>query len=340
MNSKKGFTLIELIGVVTLLALIALVVYPAINSVIKNSKEKAYKDQIELLIKAAKEWGIDNAEDLPEEGGTMSLSISSLLQGGYITNDDVIDPRQSGNTLSGTIIIRYDKNQYVYEYSSETFKSGIAGWLRENKSTQLKSNAFNGLNPDNYIYFNGEKWRILKINSDDSVKIIKNDILTSRAWDEYGGGYWSNSSLKKYLNNNYYNSLKDSMYLTSGTWCTGTIGDNICETNEKAYVGLISANEYMEASGDSSCSNSNRAACSSANYLNMNSNTYYTITRGGDEGYEKVYLINNGVLTNDNSSFPNATKTSLGIRPVVNLKPSVKIVGGSGSANDPFSISI
>jgi len=80
MNNKKGFTLIELIGVVTLLALIALVVYPAINSVIKNSKEKAYKDQIELLIKAAKEWGIDHAEDLPEEGGTMSLSISSSLR--------------------------------------------------------------------------------------------------------------------------------------------------------------------------------------------------------------------------------------------------------------------
>ncbi len=340
MNNKKGFTLIELIGVVTLLALIALVVYPAINSVIKNSKEKAYKDQIELLIKAAKEWGIDHAEDLPEEGGTMSLSISSLLQGGYITNDNVIDPRQSGNNLSGTIIIRYDKNQYVYEYSSETFKTGIAGWIRENKGTQLRSNAFNGLNPDNYIYFNGEIWRIIKINSDDSVKIIKKDILTSRAWDDYGGGYWANSSLKKYLNNNYYNNLKDSMYLTNGTWCTGTLG-NECETNEKAYVGLITANEYIEASGnDSNCSSSNYAACSQSNYLSMPSSTYYTITRGGNEGYEKVYLINNGVLTNDNSSFPNATKTSLGIRPVVNLKPAVKIVGGSGSENDPFSISI
>jgi len=130
------------------------------------------------------------------------------------------------------------------------------------------------------------------------------------------------------------------MYLTNGTWCTGTLG-NECETNEKAYVGLITANEYIEASGnDSNCSSSNYAACSQSNYLSMPSSTYYTITRGGNEGYEKVYLINNGVLTNDNSSFPNATKTSLGIRPVVNLKPAVKIVGGSGSENDPFSISI
>ena len=40
----KGFTLVELIAVVAILGLIALVVYPAIASVIRNSRESAYND--------------------------------------------------------------------------------------------------------------------------------------------------------------------------------------------------------------------------------------------------------------------------------------------------------
>ena len=58
---NKAFTLIELIAVVAILALIALVVYPAINSVIKNAREQTYQDQVDVIIKAAKKWSIDNA---------------------------------------------------------------------------------------------------------------------------------------------------------------------------------------------------------------------------------------------------------------------------------------
>lgn len=340
MKNKKGFTLIELIGVVTVLALIALIVYPTINTVIKNSKEKAYKDQVELVIKAAKQWGMDHSEELPDAGGTMTLSIATLLQNGYITNDDVIDPRETGRSLSGSIIIRYASNQYIYEYSTETFKTAIATWLKENKASQLTDGVYKGTNPDNYVNFNGEKWRIVKINSDDTVRIIRNETLTSNAWDSAGTGSWTDSSLKRYLNVTYYNSLKDSVYLSNGTWCIGTIGDNYCETSENAYVGLISANEYVEASANSSCTLSSVSTCGTNNYLKLTNINYYTITRGGAEGFDHVYMINNGTLTNSYTSLPDMTKTKLAIRPVVNLKSTVKIVGGNGNSSDPFALSI
>ena len=41
--NKKGFTLIELIGVITLLAVVALISVPIINNTITKTKLKGYK---------------------------------------------------------------------------------------------------------------------------------------------------------------------------------------------------------------------------------------------------------------------------------------------------------
>ena len=62
---KNAFTLIELIAVIVILSLIALIVFPAVNSVIKNSKEKSFEQQKNAIIKAAKECSYENTELLP-----------------------------------------------------------------------------------------------------------------------------------------------------------------------------------------------------------------------------------------------------------------------------------
>ena len=43
---------------------------------------------------------------------------------------------------------------------------------------------YRGQNPDNYITFNGETWRIIAKETDGTYKIIKNDVLAKRAFDE------------------------------------------------------------------------------------------------------------------------------------------------------------
>lgn len=335
MKNKKGFTLVELIGVITLLALIALVVYPAITTVIKNTKEKAYKDQIEVLIKAAKQWGVENADELPDgEGGMYSLSISTLLSEGYLTNDDVIDPRNTETTLTGTIIIKNASNQYNYMYAEETFQTSIALWLEEN--VVLKNgDTYSGANPNNYVMFNNELWRIVKINSNGTVKIVRNDTLPARSWDTNGTGIWDDSTLKKYLNETYYNTIKQVMFLAEEQWCTGTLGNNICETKSSFKIGLITANDYVDASGSASCTVSAPSTCSTSNYLKL-TGSYYTLTRGSDSSYNKIYRIENGTLVSGGLD----SSSELLIRPVVNLNSNVKITGGSGTIEEPYKISL
>ena len=61
---KKGFTLVELLAVITLLGLIALITIPAITNTMSKQKEKLYYDQLNQLILAAQNWGTDNIETL------------------------------------------------------------------------------------------------------------------------------------------------------------------------------------------------------------------------------------------------------------------------------------
>ena len=42
---------------------------------------------------------------------------------------------------------------------------------------------YRGQNPDNYITFNGETWRIIAKEVDETYKIIKNDVLATRVFD-------------------------------------------------------------------------------------------------------------------------------------------------------------
>lgn len=127
---KKGFTLIEILGVVIILGIIAAIIYPTVNNVINDSKEKAYEDQKLQIVKAAKSYIVDNIDELPEvtcSGTTPTLAtgdsypeitVSELISAGYIEVDEVQDPRKTGDTMDGTVSVSYScaYNQYEYTY--------------------------------------------------------------------------------------------------------------------------------------------------------------------------------------------------------------------------------
>lgn len=135
---KNAFTLIELIAVIVILSLIALVVFPAVNSVIKNSKEKSFEQQKNAIIKAAKECSYENTIILPntvdKEYNQVPLECltkgctykGKSIEGGYLEYDEngdentslIIDPRNTSKYLNGKIKITYEKSkqQYIYEY--------------------------------------------------------------------------------------------------------------------------------------------------------------------------------------------------------------------------------
>ena len=59
---NKGFTLVELLGVIVLLGILGVVIIPKVGDSITNSKETAYITQEEQIKKAANDFLVDNTD--------------------------------------------------------------------------------------------------------------------------------------------------------------------------------------------------------------------------------------------------------------------------------------
>ena len=115
---KKGFTLIELLGVIILLGVLALIVYPVVDSSIKQSRQRAYDRTIDGILAAARTYGTNNKLGYDSKANTIELGV--LKESGYLENKDILDPRNN-QTLNGCVIYRwnYDDNQYEYSYDEQ-----------------------------------------------------------------------------------------------------------------------------------------------------------------------------------------------------------------------------
>ena len=60
---------------------------------------------------------------------------------------------------------------------------------------------YKGANPNNYVTFNNEKagWRIIFINSDGTIKIMRDASIGNMAWDSSNSSNWNRPASLNYL---------------------------------------------------------------------------------------------------------------------------------------------
>lgn len=118
---RKGFTLVEILAVITLIGVLALIAIPTVDAIIKSSKERAYADQKKVIISAARDWAAANIMTLPEvEGESTYITLGDLKLGGYI-EVEVINPINELCISNDTeIVITRKNNNYTYEFVDET----------------------------------------------------------------------------------------------------------------------------------------------------------------------------------------------------------------------------
>ncbi len=132
-------------------------------------------------------------------------------------------------------------------YTDSTSKVNLASYIMglsgktqgTGKVVNENGYRYEGKNPNNYIWFNNEYWRIIGVFDSAShgvsgknlVKIIRADVLDGLVWDKSDTNNWNTSSLKSLLNGAYYKA-EDG---TSSGYCYGynTIATANCDYTKK-----------------------------------------------------------------------------------------------------------
>lgn len=133
---EKGFSLIELMVVIGILAIIALVSTPVVNNVIRDSKIKAYDQQEKAIVDATKTYMANDSSQLPKNTNeSVCISVKDLQEAGLISNKNasekdgsyktgIVNPaknidntkKEKDEEFNGAVKVTYDGSKYTYTY--------------------------------------------------------------------------------------------------------------------------------------------------------------------------------------------------------------------------------
>jgi hypothetical protein len=286
-----------------------------------------------------------------DENATTSLDKKEFdTQYSVASSELVVKP-----SLAENLIVSYNDTQDVIDYSKVANNEGL---FKLNNIYYYRGNVSN-----NYVSFAGLNWRIVGINSDNTVKMIYsgNDLKSSYnddATNEESIGYTNSSeinadsTLKLTLNDWYNAKLKDyDEYITNYNFCNDTTSVNDyrityggynrvfndfspsfeCKQTDKNYggiynqkVGLITLDEANFAGGSIKQSNSN--------YYLYDGFDFYTFSPAFYKAQAWV-----GIVSKSGKLDATPVNNSLEIRPVINLINSVTVTG-DGTIDSPYII--
>ena len=242
---KNAFTLIELLAVIVILAVILVIAIPRILDVIETSKKDSFKNAAQLIADSAEKKKVsdkllgkdeeitckDVAKINDEDYASCTISFDSDgIAKVSITGKGKFDGLKITNGTKENAEVKEITKPTATEYITNLLEYG--GEELKVDNTPDANIRYYGSNPNNYVKFNNELWRIIGVFG-DNVKLIRKDSLGDLSWDSsessvnngYGVNEWSQADLKNYLNTMYYGGTTVTCY---GRYNNGT---KTCPTN-------------------------------------------------------------------------------------------------------------
>lgn len=184
--NNKGFTLVEILAVVVILGLLLALMYPNINKIIKQNKEKNYEKLETSIESSTKLYISDHKYEISVDGTSITkignqeiidnkILVSYLVKEGEIkTNDDniIINPKNNNECLnlnSSYLLINYDiqKKEITYDdkpHLEWVAKKRTSGNINENCLYDSSNNPVKNSNVTITVKKNGSMWSNSGIN--------------------------------------------------------------------------------------------------------------------------------------------------------------------------------
>jgi len=320
------------------------------------------KDDVTIAISTDGESGV-----MPSSG---SYTNSATCSSGNITWSDRYQRIEIGNLKKPV--------KCNVTFTKDTNKTLLRDEVESEATTIQNGYRYNGTNPDNYIWFNNEMWRIIgsiptcltaSCGSDTTnlVKIIRKQSIGSIVYNTNASGFsatWGSNTLYKILNEYYYGALKTTNYCTSNSSGSSRICDyRYNGIKPDSYYGKMVKNVYWNTNAISSISNLTAANFYTYEIKTRTIQGYIGLMSTSDYGYAADSSFYNTVvnaytsvaitstnwlygqgnescLSNTTISYQGSLNggTNDSVRPVVFLDPSVFIINGNGTESDPYVI--
>ena len=238
----------------------------------------------------------------------------------------------------GILFITYSI-RFVYYYTQENKKpktieeTTFSEYLISNDTNLLKSDDkyyYVGKDINNYVLYSGIMFRIVSI-SDGQIKLVTDENMTSLVMtydqDDYAKTYtniWLNEIDGEDYSGIFSSILTDkSKYLVNTKTCVDVVDnyENVKECkkyNDSYLVGLLSIDEYINASANNS-------------YLNNDS--YFWLSNINKDG-NYWYVFDKGGLSDNSKTEVNYH--SYAVRPTITLNKDVTLISGDGTKDNPY----
>jgi hypothetical protein len=214
--------------------------------------------------------------------------------------------------FNGKIVLSYEPKEnystngelFAWTHSGETTANGGMKLIKQPATTNMKKTTeyrYYGSNPNNYISFNDELWRIIGVfevqneagNYEYRLKLIRNDSIGNYSWDTsastvnsgYGINEWSQADLMKLLNPGYETNtdlnnsgssitVNNSLYWTKGSSTCYNSSSNGTTSCDFTTTGLNSTAKSMI--------DKTKYYIGGWNSLNTTTTEFYTYERGSN----------------------------------------------------------
>ena len=285
---KNAFTLIELLAVIAILAVILVISIPRILDVIETSKKDSFKNAAQLIADSAEKKKASN-KLLDKDEEITCKDVAKINDEDYasciISFDSEGNAKVSivgkGKFKRLKVIDGTKENAEVKEITKPTYgmkaTESITNLLEYDgeglkiDNTSDQNIRYYGSNPNNYVRFNNELWRIIGIFG-NNVKLVRSEKIGNLSWDSsdsainngYGINQWGESTyedgttyegsdLMQYLNKMYYGGETTITCYGSANNGTTTCPTNKLDSTSKALIdnytwnlgGVISASDTV-----------------------------------------------------------------------------------------------
>lgn len=344
-------------------ATIILIILLIIISSCSNNGGGSYSKIEDNMVKAAKTYYETRKNKLPkEEGGVVQVTIGTLIDADLMK--EAKDPNNKNQTCSGYVRVKKVDDDYAYipfltckgnyepKYLTDIIKNSKLDEYGNGVYEMDGEYVYRGDDVKNYVSFNNQLWRIVKVDKDGDIELIyaeeknKNRAQWDTRYNSQIGKYYGvtddylQTNMRKVLVQFYDENIDEQLkkYIVSKNICIGSKEEDDLENSEiecskikeNEKIGLLRVTDYPKASLDLGCTQYDAAECTNRNWISESEVDTWLLTPVADNSYE-MYILNGSI------KIKKAYQTNE-INPVIYINNDVINLYGDGNYESPYII--